>query len=105
MVVAGSSLSQLFLFYTFGSMRFTKTTQEKLQTILKAQGYHVRYERGNFKGGYCIVHEQKTIVINKFHPLEGKITTLSEIIKSLEIDGEVLTEDQNKMVDRIKGSD
>ena len=86
-------------------MRFTKTTQEKLQNILKAQGYHVRYERGNFRGGYCIVHEQKTIVVNKFHPLEGKITTLSEIIKILEIDAENLTEDQLRMVDRIKGSD
>lgn len=86
-------------------MRFTKTTQEKLQTILKAQGYNLRYERGNFKGGYCIVHEQKTIVVNKFHPLEGKITTLAEIIKALKIDPEALTPDQLKMVDRIKGSD
>ncbi|RMG20025.1 MAG: hypothetical protein D6730_20575, partial [Bacteroidetes bacterium] len=62
-------------------MRITKSTQEKLQAILRAQEYRVRYEKGNFKGGYCIVHDQRMIIINKFHPLESKINTLVEVIK------------------------
>ncbi|MEL6671763.1 MAG: hypothetical protein AAFR61_06210 [Bacteroidota bacterium] len=83
-------------------MRINRSTQEKLQTILKAQSYRVRYEKGNFQGGYCVVHEQKTIIINKFHPLESKIATLVEIIGDLEIETTLLTEDQIKLVQRIK---
>lgn len=82
-------------------MRPTKPNQEKLQAILKTQGYTIRYERGNFQGGYCIVHEQKTIVINKFHPLEGKINTMMDIIRDLSIDPEQLSDSQKKIVDKI----
>lgn len=83
-------------------MRMTRNTQEKLQQILKSQDYSIRYERGNFQGGYCVVQDQKVIVINKFHPLEGKISTLVEIIRDLDIDPSLLTADQQKWVDRIK---
>ncbi|MDP5168939.1 MAG: hypothetical protein NWR72_01735 [Bacteroidia bacterium] len=83
-------------------MRPTKSSQEKLQAILKSQGYTIRYERGNFQGGYCIVHDQKTIVINKFHPIEGKINSMIDIIKALDIVEDQLTEDQKKVVDKLK---
>ncbi len=83
-------------------MRISKNTQEKLQHLLKAQDYKVRYEKGNFKGGYCIVHSQRMIIINKFHPLESKINTLSEVIRDLEIDADKLTAEQQKLVKKIK---
>ncbi|RMG69372.1 MAG: hypothetical protein D6722_10520 [Bacteroidetes bacterium] len=83
-------------------MRITRNTQEKLQTILKDQGYSIRYEKGNFKGGYCVVQAQKMIIINKFHPLESKIGTLAEIIRDLEIDESALTPDQIKLVAQCK---
>ena len=83
-------------------MRMTRNTQEKLQNILKSQDYSIRYERGNFQGGYCVVQDQKIIVINKFHPLEGKINTLVEIIRDLDIDESLLSPDQQKWVTRIK---
>ena len=76
----------------------TRNTQEKLQNILKSQDYSIRYERGNFQGGYCVVQDQKIIVINIFHPLEGKINTLVEIIRDLEIDETLLSPDQQKWV-------
>ena len=85
-------------------MRMTKSTQEKLQAILKAQEYIVRYEKGNFKGGYCMVLDQRMIIINKFHTIESKINTLMEVIRDLEIDAELLTPDQNKIVEKLKAS-
>ncbi|MEO0894904.1 MAG: hypothetical protein AAFY71_00690 [Bacteroidota bacterium] len=83
-------------------MKLTRNTQEKLQNILKSQEYKVRYEKGNFAGGYCWVKDQKIIIINKFHPLESKISTMIEIIRQLEIDEEPLTDDQKRVVKKIK---
>ncbi|MEO1414459.1 MAG: hypothetical protein AAFW00_04235 [Bacteroidota bacterium] len=83
-------------------MKMTKNTQEKLQDILKRQAYTIRYEKGNFAGGYCLVQDQKIIIINKFHPLESKIATLADIIRLVEVDPETLTPDQVKWVNRLK---
>lgn len=85
-------------------MRITRNTQEKLSNILKTQDYRIRYEKGNFAGGYCWVQDQKIIIINKFHPLESKIATLSEIIAQVDFDEEQLSEDQVKVVNTLKAS-
>ena len=45
--------------------------------------YKVRYEKGNFKSGYCILETKKVVVINKFTPLESRINSLTEIISNL----------------------
>jgi ribulose 1,5-bisphosphate carboxylase large subunit-like protein len=83
-------------------MKMTRNTQEKLQNVLKAQGYKIRYEKGNFVGGYCWVKDQKIIIINKFHPLEAKISTLMEIIRDIEIEEDELTEDLKKIAEKVK---
>ncbi len=83
-------------------MRISASSQEKLQGVLKSQDYLVRFEKGNFKGGYCVVQDQRTVIINKFHPLETKINLLIQIIKELEIDDSRLSPDQLKIVERIR---
>lgn len=83
-------------------MRITKSTQDKLQQLLEALEYQVRYEKGSFKAGYCVVHTQKTVLINKFVPLEGIIQTLTEIIRQLAIPNvEHLSEEQQKLWHKI----
>lgn len=82
----------------------TKSTQEKLQAILKAQDYVIRYERGNFKGGYCLVMEQRVILINKFYPLESKINTLAAIIREIEIDESELAPELQHLAHQIKST-
>ena len=57
--------------------------------------YILRYEKGNFKSGYCILNENKVAIINKFFALEGKINSLIEILRSIKIDVNQLS-DQNK---------
>ncbi|MEM7374202.1 MAG: hypothetical protein AAF587_36750 [Bacteroidota bacterium] len=83
-------------------MRISRSTQETLQKILKSQGYQIRYEKGNFHGGYCLVMQKRMILINKFHPLESKINAMAEIIRELEIDDSELTDSQKRTVKRIK---
>jgi len=48
--------------------------------------YVLRYEKGNFKSGYCLLREQKIMIVNKFYTIEGKITALLDILRSTELD-------------------
>jgi hypothetical protein len=69
-------------------MKYTQTTLDKIEKILDEVEYIVRYERGNFQSGYCILEQRKVVVLNKFLPLEGRISTLIDIIPQLKISPE-----------------
>ena len=40
-------------------LKFTKTTLHKIEQIFQEQDYTIRYEKGNFQSGYCIVESKK----------------------------------------------
>ena len=48
--------------------------------------YTIRYEKGNFHSGYCVLQDKKVAVINKFLTLEGRINALIDILPSVEFD-------------------
>ncbi len=77
-------------------LTYTKVTKEKLESILHIAGYKVRYEKGNFLSGYCLVQDQRVAVINKFFDLHGRIDTLIELIYYLQIDETSLDDKQAK---------
>ena len=69
--------------------KFTPAFLKKLEELLKEQGYDVRYEKGNFKSGFCVLEDKKVVVINKFSTLESRIQALTEIIVSLTKGGQI----------------
>ncbi len=78
-------------------MKYTQTTLDKLESIPEEVGYILRYERGTFQSGYCILEAKKVVVLNKFLPTEGRINTLMDLIPQLSIDQEILTEESKKL--------
>ena len=82
-------------------MKYTQTTLDKLEAIPEQAGYVLRYERGTFQSGYCILEERKVVVLNKFLQTEGRINTLLDLIPQLEIPTEVLTEESRKLYTEI----
>jgi hypothetical protein len=82
-------------------MKYIQSTLEKIEKILDETGYIVRYERGTFQSGYCILEEKKVVVLNKFLQLEGRINTLIDIIPQLTIIPEALSPDVQKTYDEI----
>ncbi|MBL7710357.1 MAG: hypothetical protein JNJ86_14870 [Chitinophagaceae bacterium] len=82
-------------------MKYTQTTLDKLEAIPEQSGYVLRYERGTFQSGYCILEARKVVVLNKFLQIEGRINTLLDLIPQLEINTEVLTEDAKKLYQDI----
>lgn len=82
-------------------MKYTQTTLNKLEAIPEEAGYVLRYERGTFQSGYCILEQKKVVVLNKFLQLEGRINTLVDLIPQLEIDSTLLTEESQKLYAEI----
>ncbi len=82
-------------------MKYNQTTVNKLEKVMEEAGYVVRYERGSFQSGYCILEEKKVVVLNKFLNTEGRINTLIDLIPSLQIVFEMLTVDSQKVYDVV----
>jgi hypothetical protein len=72
-------------------MKFNQSTLDKIERILDETEYIVRYERGNFQSGYCILEQRKVVVLNKFLQLEGRISTLIDIVPQLKITPDMLS--------------
>lgn len=84
-------------------MKYTQTTLDKIETLIEESGYIVRYERGSFQSGFCILEDRKVVVLNKFLQLEGRINTLIDLIPQLKIAVESLTPESKKWFDDIMG--
>ncbi|GAB3008459.1 hypothetical protein GCM10027051_05970 [Niabella terrae] len=82
-------------------IKFTQSTLDKLQSIPEQNGYILRYERGNFQSGYCILDSKKVVVLNKFLQIEGRINALVEIIPQLVIDKTLLDNTAGKLYTEI----
>ena len=82
-------------------MKYTQNTLDKIERVLDEASYVIRYERGTFQSGYCILEQRKVVVLNKFLQLEGRINTLIDIIPQLKIDSEALTPEARKTYDEV----
>lgn len=78
-------------------MKYTQSTLDKLETITELSGYVLRYERGTFQSGYCILESKKVVVLNKFLQTEGRINTLVDLIPQLEVNTDALPDDLKKI--------
>ena len=84
-------------------MKYTQTTLDKIGKVIEEAGYIVRYERGSFQSGFCILEERKVVVLNKFLQLEGRINTLIDLIPQLRINVDALSPESKKVFDDIMG--
>ena len=84
------------------SIKLNKQFQKKLELLLESQDYKIRFEKGNFKSGYCIIKNKKVAIINKYFTIEGKINALLEIINSINISEDKCLNDNLKTLNQIK---
>ena len=78
-------------------MKYTQHNLDKIEKVAEECGYVLRYERGTFQSGYCILEERKVVVLNKFLQIEGRINTLIDLIPQLDINTELLTDEAKKV--------
>ena len=78
-------------------MKFTQNTLDKIEKIAEDCGYIIRYERGTFQSGYCILQDKKVVVLNKFMQTEGRINTMIDLLPQLNINFDALTLESQKL--------
>jgi hypothetical protein len=76
---------------------YTKHFLNKLEDLYSETEYHLRYEKGNFKSGYCLLNSKKIAIVNKYYSLEGKINCLIEMLKEIEIHVDKLSPKNQKL--------
>lgn len=83
------------------AVRYTKQFLGKLEDIFAESDYILRYEKGNFKSGYCVLKDTKIAIVNKYYTVEGKINCLIDILKSVSIDQSGLAEKNQKLLSEL----
>jgi len=83
------------------SIKYTNQFLRKLEELIGETDYILRYEKGNFKSGWCILKDTRIIIVNKFFTRDGKINCLLDIIKTIDIDTDALSEKNKKLYQEL----
>ena len=75
------------------SIKYSPAILKKFEELYDEIGYIIRFEKGNFHSGYCILQDKRIAVINKFLPLEGRINALIDILPNVEVDQDKLNKE------------
>lgn len=82
----------------------TKGYLAKLEDIFAETEYHLRYEKGNFQSGWCVLNDKKIVLVNKYYTTEGKINALQEILKHIQIKIDQLSDKNKKLLQSLQES-
>ncbi len=66
-------------------MNYTTLIQE-LETVAEQLGVRLRYEKGDFEGGFCVLRDQKLLVVNKRLPDARKASSVAVGLSQYGID-------------------
>ena len=86
-------------------IKYTTNFLAKLEDLIAESDYILRYEKGNFKSGYCLLKEQKIMILNKFFTTEGKINALLEILKGIALDTAKFSEKNLKLYEELASAE
>ncbi len=82
-------------------INYTKHSLQKLEALFQELGYIIRYEKGNFNSGYCLVENRNIVIINKFYETEGRINVLLDILQGIKFDPGILGEKSAKFYEKL----
>lgn len=78
---------------------------QDLIEVLEKLDFTVRVEKGVFKGGFCLLREQKVFLLNKNLEQEKKISILVKNIAESDSDNIFLKPNIRELVEREKGNE
>ncbi len=81
---------------------YTQHNLGKLEDLFHDLGYKLRFEKGSFRTGACVLQNTKVIVVNKFSTLEVKIQSLIQLLWEMDVDTSVLDDRKKEFYKTIK---
>jgi hypothetical protein len=85
-------------------IKYTKHNLNKLEDIFRELKITLRYEKGNFHSGYCIVSGKNIVIVNKFFDVEARVNTLLEILEQGGINTDTLSEESQDWYSKLRKS-
>lgn len=86
------------------SFKYTPNTLKKLEQLFEEARYIIRYEKGTFNSGYCILEDRRVAVINKFLSVEGRINALIEILPTIDVNEDELSGEMQKWYKQLRSA-
>ncbi len=83
-------------------LKYTAGNLTKMEDIFKSRGYVLRYEKGNFNSGYCLLENKQVIIINKYYDNEAKINCLVDIFHEVDMNLENLNEQERPLFEQFE---
>ncbi|TWW00442.1 hypothetical protein [Chitinophaga pinensis] len=83
------------------NFKVTPNNLTRLEKIFGEAKYELRFEKGTFNSGYCVLEHKKVVVVNKFLNLEGRINTLLDILGGMELDETMLSPESLKLYKQV----
>ena len=84
-------------------MKYTKATLSRLEDVFAESDYALRYEKGQFRAGYCVLRETRVVLVNAYFPLEGRINCLLDLLRTLpELSFDQLTPRSRALVESLR---
>jgi hypothetical protein len=59
---------------------------QELREVCSGVGYLLRMEKGDFRGGHCILKQEKILVVNKRLSLDARLVSLARALGEMGID-------------------
>jgi hypothetical protein len=84
------------------NIKITPNNLTRLEKIFDEAKYVLRFEKGTFTSGYCLLEHKKVVVINKFLNMEGRINTLLDILSTLQLDDTLLSPESLKLYRQVQ---
>lgn len=85
------------------NLKYTPNTLKKIEQLLEEARMRIRYEKGTFSSGYCLLDNRKIAVINKFLNIEGRINVLIEIVNQIEVNVYELSDEMRRLYYSLTG--
>jgi len=82
-------------------MSVNRSKLQFLESVLKSNGILIRYEKGNFQSGYCLLKERRIAVVNRFFKSAARLRMLREIATQVFIDPATLSSEEQEVMDKL----
>lgn len=75
--------------------------KSQIEEVFQKLGYRVVTDQGDFKEGTCVVHKEKTIVLNRYTPLDLQVEFLLKVLYNMDLSNVYIKPEIRQYLDKM----